>query len=93
MARLVSHRQTKGAEPDRPIHPPPRHIPTLPKLPVSAVPHPGLESEVKPKPSSYRSYKATFGLRRPKLEVRLPWMARARDRRLQPKGDIAEPAG
>ncbi len=30
MARLVRHRQTKGAETDRPILPPPRHIPTLP---------------------------------------------------------------
>jgi len=31
MARLVRHRQTKGAETDRPILPPPRHIPTLPE--------------------------------------------------------------
>ncbi len=31
MARLVRHRQTKGAETDRPILPPPRHIPTLPR--------------------------------------------------------------
>jgi hypothetical protein len=30
MARLVRHRQTKGAATDRPILPPPRHIPTLP---------------------------------------------------------------
>jgi len=29
-ARLMRHRQTKGAETDRPIMPPPRHIPTLP---------------------------------------------------------------
>ena len=29
-ARLLRHRQTKGAETDRPILPPPRHIPTLP---------------------------------------------------------------
>jgi hypothetical protein len=30
MARLVRHRQTKGAAPARPDLPPPRHIPTLP---------------------------------------------------------------
>ncbi len=30
MARLLRHRQTKGAATDRPILPPPRHIPTLP---------------------------------------------------------------
>ena len=30
MARLVRHRQTKGADTDKPILPPPRHIPTLP---------------------------------------------------------------
>ncbi len=30
MARLLRHRQTKGAESDRSILPPPRHIPTLP---------------------------------------------------------------
>jgi len=34
MARLLRHRQTKGAETDRLILQPPRHIPTLPKLPV-----------------------------------------------------------
>ncbi len=34
MARLLRHRQTKGAETDRPILPPPRHIPTLPKAEV-----------------------------------------------------------
>ncbi len=32
MARLLRHRQTKGAATDRPILPPPRHIPTLPRL-------------------------------------------------------------
>ena len=31
MARLVRHRRTKGAEIDRPILPPPRHIPNLPE--------------------------------------------------------------
>jgi hypothetical protein len=30
MARLLGHRQTKGAATDKPILPPPRHIPTLP---------------------------------------------------------------
>ncbi len=30
----MRHRQTKGAETDRPILPPPRHIPTLPKAAV-----------------------------------------------------------
>ena len=34
MARLLRHRQTKGAETDGPILPPPRHIPTLPKCDV-----------------------------------------------------------
>ena len=33
MARIVRHRQTKAAETDRPILPPPRHIPSLPKWP------------------------------------------------------------
>ena len=30
MAPLLRNRQTKGAETDGPILPPPRHIPTLP---------------------------------------------------------------
>ena len=30
MARLLGHRQTKGAATDKPILPPPRHISTLP---------------------------------------------------------------
>ncbi len=40
MARLLRHRQTKAAETDRPILPPPRHIPTLPKLPVATPSNP-----------------------------------------------------
>jgi hypothetical protein len=32
MAEPLRHRQTKGAETDMPSLPPPRHIPTLPKL-------------------------------------------------------------
>ncbi len=34
MARLLRHRQTKGAEIDRPVLSPPRHIPTPPKTAV-----------------------------------------------------------
>ncbi len=34
MARLLRHRQTKGAETDKPALPPPRHIPTSPKTAV-----------------------------------------------------------
>ena len=32
MAEPLRHRQTKGAETDMPRLPPPRHIPTLPRL-------------------------------------------------------------
>ncbi len=47
MARLLRHRQTKGAATDRPILPPPRHIPTLPGTDLRRHHQEGLLLEVK----------------------------------------------
>ncbi len=41
MARLLRHRLAKAADTDRPILPPPRHIPTLPESEVSGDPQEG----------------------------------------------------